>query len=388
MAEEFWEQAAKQDPLWAILSDPTKRDRGWDVASFFESGQAEIAQLDARLRQLGRVPRHGRALDFGCGVGRLTQALAPSFDEVIGIDASPTMIELARKLNRHGDKVRYVLNTAPVLEPIASNSIDLLYTDIVLQHLEPARAIRYVADFMRVLAPGGIAVFQLPSRKRTPREVPDRPVPMEPDAYRADVRIAGGMPETMTAGSTALARVRVRNTSGVRWNQARTGIIRLGNHWLSAGGEMLIQDDGRAALPADTSGVVDLELAVKAPPDAGDYICEFDLVHEGVTWFRERGLKPVQVRVPVTAKEVEPETKPSAPVEKRDVEFPDIYTLLPPPADAPIAAFPMFGVSRAIVTELIRSTGGELFQVDDDERGGPEWESHMYFVAKRELAQQ
>lgn len=380
MAEEFWERAAKQDPLWAILSDPTKRDRGWDVASFFDSGRSEIEQLRARLRELGRVPRTGRALDFGCGVGRLTQALAPTFDEVIGVDASATMIELARKLNRYPDKARYVLNTSPVLEPVASNSIDLLYTDIVLQHLEPARAIRYVADFMRVLAPGGIAVFQLPSRKRTPQQVPDRPVAMEPGAYRADVQLMGGMPATMAAGETAVARVRVRNTSGVHWNQARTGLVRLGNHWLTAEGEMLVQDDGRAGLPADSSGPVDLELAVKAPSEVGDYICEFDLVHEGVTWFGDRGLKPVQVCVTVAAKRAEPE--PSRNAESRDVEFPDIYALLPPPGDEPIAAFPMFGVSRSVVTELVRSFGGELFQVDDDDRGGPEWDSHMYFVSK------
>lgn len=382
MVEEFWEQAAKQDPLWAILSDPTKRDRRWDVASFFESGRREISLLRERLRELGRVPRHGRALDFGCGVGRLAQALAPSFDEVIGVDASATMIELAGKLNRHGGKVRYVLNTAPVLEPITSNSIDFLYTDIVLQHLEPARAIRYVADFMRVLAPGGIAVFQLPSRKRTPREAPKRPVAMEPDAYRADVQIRGAVPEMMTAGTTAVVRVRVRNTSGIRWNQARTGLIRLGNHWLNAAGDMLVQDDGRAALPADTNGPIDLELAVKAPSDAGEYICELDLVHEGVTWFRDRGWKPLQARVTVSAKDGEADATPAAAAEARDVDFPDIYALLPPPGDEPIAAFPMFGVSRAVVTELIRTTGGELFQVDDDERGGPEWESHMYFVAK------
>lgn len=382
MAEEFWERAAKQDPLWAILSDPTKRDRAWDVASFFESGRAEIEQLHTRLRELGRVPRMGRALDFGCGVGRLTQALAPSFDEVIGVDASMTMIELARKLNRYPDKARYVHNTAPVLEPIASNSIDLLYTDIVLQHLEPARAIRYVADFMRVLAPGGIAVFQLPSRKRTPRAVPETPVAMDPGAYRADVQITGDMPSTMDAGATAVARVRVRNTSGIRWNQARTGLIRLGNHWLSTAGDMLVQDDGRAGLPEDTSGPVDLELAVKAPAEAGAYICEFDLVHEGVTWFRDRGLKPLHVRVTVSAKDERTEPRPPAAADARDADFPDIYSLIPPAGDEPIAAFPMFGVSRAVVTELIRTTGGELFQVDDDDRGGPEWESHMYFVSK------
>lgn len=43
------------------------------------------------------------ALDFGCGVGRLTQALAAHFDEVTGVDISPSMIKLAKKYSRHGD---------------------------------------------------------------------------------------------------------------------------------------------------------------------------------------------------------------------------------------------------------------------------------------------
>ena len=375
MADEFWERAAQQDPLWAILSDPTKRDRRWDLASFFENGSREIAQLEDRLRGLGRFPRAGRALDFGCGVGRLTQALAGSFAEVIGVDASPTMIRLAERLNRHPGKVRYLLNTAPVLEAVEPNSIDLLYTDIVLQHLEAARAIRYVADFLRVLAPGGIAVFQLPSRKRTPSRVPDRPVRMAGDAYRADVKIAGGMPSSMVAGETAVVTIAVRNVSGIRWDQTQTGIIRLGNHWLGTAGDMRVQDDGREALPAEMPGTLQLSIAITAPVEPGEYVAEFDLVHEGVTWFRACGSESARARVAVTPRgDRAASTGPDS--------FPDIHALLPPPDGEPIAPFPMYGVSRAIVEELLRTAGGDLFHVDDDDRAGPEWESHMYFVRK------
>src|SRR5512147_2288602 len=99
MAGEFWEDAAQRDPLWAILSDPTKRGRQWDLGEFFETGRREISLLLYQLRQLGHPPSAGRALDFGCGVGRLTQALAATFAEVVGVDVSPTMIRLARELN-------------------------------------------------------------------------------------------------------------------------------------------------------------------------------------------------------------------------------------------------------------------------------------------------
>jgi 2-polyprenyl-3-methyl-5-hydroxy-6-metoxy-1,4-benzoquinol methylase len=94
MATDFWELAAQRDPLWAVLSDPAKRGRQWDLRAFFETGAREVSLLLYQLRRLGHSPATGRALDFGCGVGRLTQPLALMFDEAIGVDASPTMIDL------------------------------------------------------------------------------------------------------------------------------------------------------------------------------------------------------------------------------------------------------------------------------------------------------
>lgn len=379
MADEFWERAARKDPLWAILSDPAKRDRQWDAASFFESGRREISLLEQRLKQLGRVPAKRRALDFGCGVGRLTQALAASFDEILGVDASPTMVRLAGELNRHPSKARYVLNTAPVLESIETASIDFLYSNIVLQHLEPARAIRYVADFMRVLAPGGICVFQLPSRKRTAPEMPPRPVGMPPDAYRADIRVIDGVPARMTTGAKAVAHVEVRNASPDAWPEAG---IRLGNHWRDAAGQMVVQDDGRVALPRMADGSVRLELTVTAPSEPGQYICEIDLVHEGVCWFADRGSAAANIAVTVVAPDGLDVPAAPSPAGPRDVEYPDVYALLQPPGGDDISEFPMFGVSKAVVMELVRTGGCELFQIDEDARGGPEWESHIYYVAK------
>ena len=383
MVDDFWERAALRDPLWAILSDPAKRDRQWDLGSFFESGRREVSLLEYQLRRLGHQPRAGRALDFGCGVGRLTQALAASFQEVIGVDASPTMIRLAERLNQNPNKVRYLLNTAPVLEAVESNSIDLLYTDIVLQHLEPALAIRYVADFLRVLAPRGIAVFQLPARKRAPSQMPDRPVSMRDDAYRADLRIVRGMSFSMTAGERRTVTIAVRNLSAVPWDQDVANRIRLGNHWRSLAGDMLVQDDGREPLPTGLIDTQELSITITAPADPGQYICEFDLVHEGIAWFRDRGSESARARITVTTSGDYVGAAPAGPsTGARPEGFPDIYALLPPPDGEPIDVFPMFGISRAIVEELIRTAGGQLFHVDKDERAGPEWESYIYFVKK------
>ena len=65
---------------------------------------------------------HKRALDFGCGVGRLTQPLADHFEEVRGVDVSPVMLEQARQFNRHGDRCQYVWNDAADLRMFADRS--------------------------------------------------------------------------------------------------------------------------------------------------------------------------------------------------------------------------------------------------------------------------
>jgi hypothetical protein len=61
MEADFWERAARRDPLWAVLSDPSKRGRRWDLPAFFETGSREISLLLYQLRRLGRFPETGRA---------------------------------------------------------------------------------------------------------------------------------------------------------------------------------------------------------------------------------------------------------------------------------------------------------------------------------------
>ena len=93
-----WNDLATVDPLWAVLSAKGKRNGGWELDEFFATGEAEVAQMLARAAELGRPGRNDSALDFGCGVGRLTRALAVHFDNTLGVDASAQMIEQARRL--------------------------------------------------------------------------------------------------------------------------------------------------------------------------------------------------------------------------------------------------------------------------------------------------
>jgi SAM-dependent methyltransferase len=173
-----WNEFGRSDPLWAILTAPDKKGNRWAVDEFLQTGREEIASLIAYLDSRGLATRRGRALDFGCGAGRLTYALAGYFQHVIGVDIAPSMIEVARRL--HGDASRVVsagagraqvefrVNSSTRLESVESGSVDLVYTRLVLQHIAPRYVREYLAEFVRVLRPGGVLVFQLPAEDAVP----------------------------------------------------------------------------------------------------------------------------------------------------------------------------------------------------------------------------
>jgi len=163
-----WNEYGKSDPLWAILTAPDKKGNRWSIDEFLQTGRDEIAGIIAYLdeRHLNGGRQH--ALDFGCGAGRLTHALAAYFDRVTGVDIAPSMIDIARRLHANIPGVDFRVNTSDKLDSIESASIDLVYTRLVLQHMPPRYIRAYLAEFVRVLRPGGILVFQLPGENALP----------------------------------------------------------------------------------------------------------------------------------------------------------------------------------------------------------------------------
>lgn len=77
-----WDLLGKKDPLWAVLALESKRGNRWGVDEFFATGQDEIEEVTKYVEALGVELDRRNALDFGCGVGRLTQALADRFEVV------------------------------------------------------------------------------------------------------------------------------------------------------------------------------------------------------------------------------------------------------------------------------------------------------------------
>ena len=166
-----WNELGRRNPLGVVLAPSGEQSSGRQVDDFFATGRADVSRLIARLDQLApRMPRRS-ALDFGCGVGRLSRALADHFDTVTGIDVAPSMIAYAREMNRGYTRCRFRVNRSLRLRGLPTSAFDLVYSRLVLQHIPPRRVRRYIPELVRVLAPGGVLVFQLPGEVAVdPRE--------------------------------------------------------------------------------------------------------------------------------------------------------------------------------------------------------------------------
>ena len=186
--QRHWNKFGKQDPFWAIITRHDKKGNKWSHEEFFELGKQEIAGVMEYVQKLGLIPQRGRALDFGCGVGRLTQALADYFDAVVGIDIAPSMVKLAKHYNRFGSRCVYQVNEQDNLRLFSDLEFDFIYTNIVLQHMKPEYAKSYIKEFLRILKPEGALIFQLPSRNLVtprPREstIKTAPAPETPTIF-------------------------------------------------------------------------------------------------------------------------------------------------------------------------------------------------------------
>src|SRR6478736_6740707 len=107
-----WEELGAVDPLWAVATDPRRKFGRWADANteFFSSGNDVVESVLARAAELGCVPQYGSALDFGCGVGRLTRALALRFQHCDGVDISASMVATARALNADLENCQFTVN--------------------------------------------------------------------------------------------------------------------------------------------------------------------------------------------------------------------------------------------------------------------------------------
>ena len=161
-----WRELGATQPYWGVISHPDFRSENLTPARldhFYSSGPFHIDPIAKALARLTGKPPSGRALDFGCGVGRLTEAMTAYADDVTGYDIAPGMLAVARE---RGGKANYV-------GEMPSGLFDWINSFIVFQHIPPERGEAIIADLLGRLADGGAISLQLTVWRDARRQAPD-----------------------------------------------------------------------------------------------------------------------------------------------------------------------------------------------------------------------
>jgi SAM-dependent methyltransferase len=363
--QQHWNAFGEQDPLWAILAFADKRGGAWGLEEFFATGRTEVDDVLRMLADRGVAVETGRALDFGCGVGRLTQALAQHFDSCDGVDLAASMIERAQELNKGDKRVRFHHNDAPDLRLFDDGSFDFILSLIVLQHMKPGLMRGYMREFVRLLRPRGVAFFSVPERFLL-----DEPLP--PEAWRASLTLIGTVPP-LVAGRTSPLSVRVRNASPVQWPTSAR--VRVADHWRAPDGRLVVRDDGRTVIETavEPGGECDVELSVLAPVQPGDYQLEIDLLQELIGWFADRGSSTLKLPVTVAAGP-RPAATERAPAEGSQASQTGQGGFAP--------QMEMHVMSREDVVAVVEGAGGIVLDMIAKDRCGLSTPSLDYVVAR------
>jgi 2-polyprenyl-3-methyl-5-hydroxy-6-metoxy-1,4-benzoquinol methylase len=157
-----WEYYGKHHPYYGVLSYSEFRAGALDEHAkqkFFASG-VEVVDGFISLAEKAFGPlRYGTALDYGCGVGRLTRRLAERFQKVIGVDISSEMLEEARRNLAGCQNV--------TLEQAGSESttpLDFVLSKIVFQHIPATEGFRILERLATRLSAAGVGILDLPVR--------------------------------------------------------------------------------------------------------------------------------------------------------------------------------------------------------------------------------
>ena len=128
--------------------------------------------------------------------------------------------------------------------------------------------------------------------------------PLPDSAYRAELTVSA-TPPSGPAGTKTTVTVTVKNTGDTAWpanGKVGNGLVHLGSHWLDPNGKPVVFEGGRTPFPTplQPGASATLQAKVEYPKDPGEYILEFDMVHEGVAWFAWKKSPTARVVVKVT----------------------------------------------------------------------------------------
>jgi SAM-dependent methyltransferase len=153
----FWDERAREDAIYFV--DNRQEYGEPDLERFFAEGERA---LDGFFEDVGvSVRPQDAVIDIGCGVGRLTRAIASRAARVVAIDVSQEMLDRAGELNSDLATVEWRLGDGSSLTGVEDGSADACVSAVVFQHLPDADiTLGYIREIGRVLRPGGWAAIQ------------------------------------------------------------------------------------------------------------------------------------------------------------------------------------------------------------------------------------
>lgn len=158
-----WETIGATDPYFGVLTDARYRRRELDeqaLIEFFRSGEAHLETVADAVRRVFGVELGGdRALDVGCGVGRVVVALARRFQGVVGTDVSLSMLAEARRNCDRAQVGNVELLEADDALSRVSGTFDFVHSFIVFQHIPVARGEAVTRRLVALLRPEGIGAL-------------------------------------------------------------------------------------------------------------------------------------------------------------------------------------------------------------------------------------
>lgn len=162
-----WAKLGREEPHWSVVtSENFKSDRIAETEQeFYASGQGDAELVRAFFARNERSPASiETCLEFGCGVGRATSALAQMFPKVYGIDISAPHLQLARSwFAKVGITNVDTIQLHNVQDVSNLPEFDLLYSTIVFQHNPPPVIAHLLDSLFAKLKPGGYVLFQVPT---------------------------------------------------------------------------------------------------------------------------------------------------------------------------------------------------------------------------------
>lgn len=161
-----WQDFGQTEPHWSVMVDEAFKNAniGENIEAFYESGKHDVEFFLNFLRRADISPSFEKALDYGCGVGRLTMALSGYARHVKGVDISPPHLRLATDRARDQGVANIGFDAvANVADLDRYADFNLIISRIVLQHNPPPVMAAIYAKLLAALAPGGVAVVQMPT---------------------------------------------------------------------------------------------------------------------------------------------------------------------------------------------------------------------------------